>query len=116
LGGKQGTTDFAAPRVYELLKRHLVGIDEASFAAPAQDLEQAVRAWYARRNATGHYGRFTVGDAVQMAQPWYKRALLTTQPTPGTPTRLCEPWLRTLREAARLVVAKELIQVGSPLI
>lgn len=58
------TTNTAAPRVYryiaEILDRR--GIDEASLVRPAADLYEAVRVWYARRNATGHYGRLVVGE------------------------------------------------------
>ncbi len=100
--GRPRTTDDAAPRVYELAKHHLLSrqVDERSWAAPAADLQDAVTAWYARRNATAHYGAFRHADPVQQAQSWYQHALKTQADEAG--------WLAGLRDAARDVVAWEL--------
>jgi hypothetical protein len=51
-------TTQAAPRVYQYLADWLGvrAVDEHNLAGPANDLYEAVRGWYARRNATGHYG------------------------------------------------------------
>jgi hypothetical protein len=111
--GQQGTTSAAAPRVYRLIADHLQArsADEASFVSPANDLYEAVRAWYARRNATGHYGRFVSGDPRQTAERWYARAQ-ETMPTPGTP----DAWLVTLQRATASVLQWELMTVGRPAI
>jgi hypothetical protein len=105
-----GTTSSAAPRVYQLIADHLRarGVDESSFVAPAPDLYQAVRAWYARRNATGHYGRFILGDPQQGAQGWYSRAEQTV-PDAGAPDR----WIGTFQDATASVLRWELRQAGN---
>ncbi len=106
---QRGTTSYAAPRVYRLLADHLRArsIDESSFVSPASDLYEGVRAWYARRNATGHYGRFIAGDQRQAAQGWYSRAQQTV-PTAGAP----DTWLRTFQEVTASVLHWELMAVG----
>lgn len=78
-GGPHGTTSSAQPLVYELLasRFRLGGIDEFSSFAPAANLREAVGVWYARRNATAHYGRFDAESEPQSRQQWFKRALLT---------------------------------------
>lgn len=70
------TTSYAKPRVYHYLAQNFdkTKRDEASFCQPARDLYEAVQVWYARRNATGHYGRFVAGNDRQARQSWYKHA------------------------------------------
>jgi hypothetical protein len=113
--GRQNTTDFAQPRVYELLKRHIqeAAIDEASFVSPAPDLQAAVGGWYARRNATAHYGAFLPGDAVQQGQSWYQRAVSTRA---GAQPHDPEPWLGPLQQAVRDALSRKLHSVGGPLV
>lgn len=108
-----GTTLAAAPRVYRLIADHLRArsVDEASFVSPATDLYEAVRAWYARRNATGHYGRFVVGDPRQAAQGWYASAQRTV-PTGRSP----DAWLGSFQRATESVLQWELMSVGRPAI
>jgi hypothetical protein len=76
----QGTTSYAAPRVYHYLETLLFSgsVNSASLVNPATDLYEAVRAWYGRRNATGHYGSLIPGDPAQSSQGWYASAMLTT--------------------------------------
>jgi hypothetical protein len=101
------TTSVAAPRVYELIKRHLVSrqVDEASSVAPASDLREAVTVWYARRNATAHYGAFRPSDPKQQGQRWYGEALKTFQAPSGVDG---DAWLSALRRFGVDVVAWEL--------
>jgi hypothetical protein len=103
-----GTTSVAAARVYRLIADHLQSrsVDEPSFVSPASDLYEAVRAWYARRNATGHYGRFVVGDPRQVARGWYERAQQTVAAA-GAP----EAWLMTFQQATASVLQWELMAV-----
>jgi len=104
-----GTTSAAAPRIYQLIANHLQvrGVDEGSFVSPASDLYDAVRAWYARRNATGHYGRFVVGDPRQVSEGWYGRAHQTAVAAGGL-----NQWLMTFQEATASVLHWELMTVG----
>lgn len=105
---RRGTT--AEPRVYRLIADYIrtSGIDERIFVSPASDLYQAVRAWYARRNATGHYGRFVVGDPRQAARPWHADAQATVAAA-GAP----DAWLSTFQNATEKVLQWELMTVGS---
>lgn len=107
--GSSNTTHFAAPRVYQLIAHVLQQgqIDEQSFAGPASDLYEAVRAWYARRNVTGHYGRLDMTDSRQQAQGWFSRAAATV-PGAGTP----DHWLMNFRHAVETVLHAELGDVG----
>ena len=76
--GQHHTTRSAAPRVYFYVHKLLGGgASLDSLGGPANDMAKSVRAWYARRNATGHYGRFVPGDTEQSAQGWYPNALKT---------------------------------------
>ena len=77
--GLYGTTSYAAPRVYCYLRKFFVSraVDETSFVSPATDLYEAVRVWYGRRNATGHYGRLVPGDPDQVSKTWYRWASLS---------------------------------------
>jgi hypothetical protein len=106
-----GTTSAATPRVYQLIANHLQarGVDEGSFISPASDLYEAVRAWYARRNATGHYGRFVVGDPRQASQGWYGRAHQTAAAA-GAP----DQWLMGFQQATASVLQWELMTIGGP--
>lgn len=88
------------------------GVDEASFVRPANDLYEAVRAWYARRNATAHYGLFVPGDPQQTSQSWYKRALATTAPPGDGPMG----WLWSFRQAVASILHRDLQRVGRPLV
>lgn len=105
-----GTTSAAAPRVYRLIADHLQArsVDEVSFVSPASDLYEAVRGWYARRNATGHYGRFVVGDPRQAAMGWYARAQQTVAAAAAP-----DAWLMTFQQATASVLHWELMTVGS---
>jgi hypothetical protein len=105
--GRHGTTTYAAPRVYQFLSEHFRarGVDVDTAVQPAADLYQAVRAWYGRRNATGHYGRFQAADAVQSAQPWHRWAALTSS-NPAD-------WLSALRRAVEMILRWELWNAGA---
>lgn len=105
--GPHNTTSSAAPRIYAYLDQVLAGgqIDETSTVAPASDLYEAVRTWYGRRNATGHYGRFVPGDATQTSQRWYKWAVKTLSNEWG--------WLDSLTRMVELSVRMEL-QAAAP--
>ncbi len=86
--GRHGTTSAAAPRVYELIASKFFQsrqVNESSAFAPAEDLYEAVRCWYARRNATGHYGRFDPTDARQHAQLCFQTRRRPPHPRPGSP-------------------------------
>ena len=100
--GKHYTTNHAAPRVYEYLRTiaRNRSTDEDSLGRPAQDLPHAVRSWYARRNATGHYGRFVADDAAQKTQGWYANALATL--TDGW------EWLSSLERIVEMTISYEL--------
>jgi hypothetical protein len=108
-----GTTSQAAPRVYKFLADRLLadGWREAVLASPASSLYEAVRAWYARRNATGHYGRFDMSDPRQSQQSWMQWAQLTTI-RPGEWDR----WLRALQDCVEKVLRAEVADAGAPLI
>ncbi|MFC6340427.1 hypothetical protein ACFP8W_00420 [Nocardioides hankookensis] len=104
--GQHGTTSYAAPRVYQLLSEHFRArnIDAGAAVQPAVDLYQAVRAWYGRRNATGHYGRFLATDPVQSAQSWHRWAVLTSSSQ--------AEWLSALRRAVEMILRAELLNAG----
>jgi hypothetical protein len=106
------TTTQAAPRVYRLLADYISvrNFQEASFSSPAASLYEAVRAWYARRNATGHYGRLDPTDPRQAQQGWMQWAQLTS-PAPNSP----DNWLTALQRAVERVLHAELTRVGRPL-
>lgn len=78
------TTEKAAPRVYRLIAETLFRgpwpYDETSLLDPAVDLFEGIQNWYARRNATAHYGKLVPGDAVQSKRGWYRKALATVPP------------------------------------
>lgn len=110
--GEDNTTDRVAPRAYQFIANHLVErIDERSFVAPASDLYEAIRAWYARRNATAHYGRFIVNDDRQKTQEWYCSALVTVSDPTTT-----HHWLSTFQHVVRAVLDWELMAVGAGMI
>ena len=58
----------------------------------------------------GHYGRFVVGDAVQMTKTWYPLALQSL--TPGQDGRT---WIDALQEAVALCINSELTSASPPL-
>lgn len=105
----------AAPRVYQMvadiLFRGAVRKDESSAVDPAGDLEAAVTHWYARRNATAHYGKFVIGDPAQARRNWYARALATWSPQ-GLP----DDWLRAFESICTQVLQAEMLRVGEPLV
>ncbi|MCQ1954476.1 hypothetical protein [Arthrobacter sp. zg-Y238] len=105
----------AAPRVYQLIAgrlfRSTMPIDEQSMVHPAPDLASAVTHWYARRNATAHYGRFMVGDPDQMARNWYRKALATVAPQ-GDP----DEWLMAFERICADVLRAEMYRVGTLLV
>lgn len=77
-GNTAATTDSARGRVYELIKRWMQSRNhsEQNFTRPvSRSLWDMVSIWYARRNATAHYGAFVVGDPRQQSKSWYRRAL-----------------------------------------
>lgn len=100
--GRYNTTSYAAPRVYQYIATALQTnhVDEPSTVAPAVDLYHAVRGWYGRRNATGHYGQFVVTDPEQQRQGWYQHALDTTR----------DEWqsLRSLERIVEIMIAFEM--------
>lgn len=102
---KANTTRNAAPRVYYYLATLLAGCqhDEASFVDPAANLYEAVRVWYARRNATAHYGRFVLGDASQQSNGWY--ALAAKSAMQGQDAR---GWAGALQRCVEFSITKEL--------
>jgi len=108
--GSRNTTSAAAPRVYRYVSDWLLrsNVSEAIQVSPAPDVYTAVRAWYGRRNATGHYGRFVATDPTQMTQGWFKWANRTT----GDPSA----WLRGLRDTCHTVLSGELMKIGAPAI
>ncbi|HYZ78917.1 MAG TPA: hypothetical protein VE596_16255 [Gaiellaceae bacterium] len=108
--GNHNTTTYAAPRVYELLKTDFTLANETTSLAPAANLYEAVRCWYARRNATVHYGAFVVSDPLQQSHPWYANALLTTMQGAEL------DWLRALRDTVRVAISGELNRLGGPLV
>ena len=106
--GGSNTTSSAAPRVYHYVATTLQAahIDERSTVQPAPDLYAGVRGWYARRNATGHYGQFVSTNPEQQRQGWYQHALAT-----DTDER---QWLRTLEQVVELMITLELRAVAKP--
>lgn len=104
---RHSTTKTAQPRVYQFVRDHLTDgqIHEGSLVAPAADLEEAVRSWYARRNSTGHAG----GSANPAG---LRSEAARTLPQPGEPDR----WMMSFQEVAKLVLARELHQVGAQLV
>lgn len=105
------TTSNASPRVYRLLADYTTArnLDESFLATPAASLYEAVRAWYARRNATGHYGRLDPTDPRQAAQGWMRWAQLTV------PTASTDEWLGSLQRAVERLLHAELTRVGRPI-
>lgn len=71
-----------------------------------------VRAWYGRRNATGHYGRFNDADSAQRAQPWFKWAVKTQTPAHSG----FGSWLWVLQNITSFVLRRELASIGRPAI
>lgn len=100
--GKENTTDYAAPQVYEYLKRPQVALQA--------DRYESVRVWYGRRNATGHYGKLVVGDPIQSAQSWYKWAIKSA----GDQGQM-QGYLFDLKEAVSLSLWRE-VQQNQPTI
>lgn len=101
-----GTTDHAGPRVYALIQSAIGGINSASLANPAANLYELVRAWYGRRNATVHYGRFVVTDAMQARTNWYEWARRTVAPGEAG----FDLWLRSVQEICTIVLRYELLR------
>lgn len=106
--GNSSTTSFAAPRVYQYVADTLQAahLDHPSAARPASNLYSAVRGWYGRRNAAGHYGRFVATDPQQQAQGWYQHALTTATDE--------SEWLRALERVVDLAITLELRAVAPP--
>jgi hypothetical protein len=106
---RANTTRTATPRVYQYLAGVISQkqIDERSFVSPAADLYEAVRVWYARRNATGHYGRLIAADPAQMAQNWYALAIQSLAAAPG------QSWGRALQESVAASIDFEIGQVAA---
>lgn len=107
--GSSSTTLYAAPRVYQYVAHTLQAahLEERSAVQPAPDLYSAVRGWYGRRNATGHYGRFVATDPQQQAQGWYQHALTTATDE--------SQWLRALEHVVELAITLELRAVAPPM-
>ncbi|MFJ4230789.1 hypothetical protein [Cellulosimicrobium cellulans] len=104
-----GTSNQAAPGVYELIQLSTVGFHRASLGTPAQSLYELVRAWYGRRNATVHYGRFIPGDSAQKATKWYDWARLTTEDLEP----LGDRWIAAVRGVCELVLRHQLLLASS---
>ncbi|TQJ40055.1 hypothetical protein FBY33_2101 [Arthrobacter sp. SLBN-112] len=106
-------TDRAAPRVYQLIVDRLFSApdhyNEESMVQPASSLYELVRAWYARRNATAHYGRFLPLDEIQRTKPWYIDAHLTVPPQ----RQPFDSWMSEVQHLAERVLQTELIRVGN---
>ncbi|SEJ67895.1 hypothetical protein SAMN04487917_109111 [Arthrobacter sp. yr096] len=79
--------------------------------SPATDLHDAVTKWYARRNATAHYGKFVIDDATQQRQSWYNRALATTSSDTGI-----DQWMWTFKRTVEHVLNAEMNRVGRSLL
>lgn len=107
--GSSSTTSYAAPRVYHYVAHTLKAahLDDRSAVQPASDLYSAVRGWYGRRNATGHYGRFVTTDPRQQEQGWYQHALSTAADE--------SQWLRALEHVVELAITLELRAVAPPM-
>lgn len=107
---RNNTTSDALPRVYAYLSQllDLWNMNEASFCQPATDLLEATQVWYARRNATGHYGRFIPNDPHQRGRAWYKHAVKSS----GADS---EQWLLTLRMAVISTLHAELRKIAASL-
>ena len=109
VGNRAANTSYTRDRVYELLKGWMLtrSFSEQSFTDPVtRSLWEAVGVWYARRNATAHYGGFRIGDAAQQRQNWYPRALeshVAVARQGGI-----DHYLRNLREVASNVMEWEL--------
>lgn len=108
------TSSAAAPRVYSLIADSLLrnqNVDEASSVSPATDLATAVTHWYARRNATAHYGRFVPGDSNQISANWYSKALATMPAQAGW-----DHWLESFQQTCSRVLSAQMSLVGRPLL
>jgi hypothetical protein len=107
--GSSNTTSYAAPRVYQYVAHtfQAAHLDNRSAVQPAPDLYSAVRGWYGRRNATGHYGRFVTTDPQQQAQGWYQHALTTATDE--------SQWLRAFERVVELAITHELRAVAPPM-
>lgn len=103
--GRYNTTSYAAPRVYHYIREYFdaASLDETSTLHPAGDLYEAVRTWYGRRNATGHYGRLAVSDARQQDQSWYSWAARSVSNE--------SEWIRSLERLVQVVINHELLSV-----
>lgn len=99
--GQPRTTSDAGPRVYQYLKPLFQNVDEQSVVQPAENLWEAVRAWYDRRNATAHRGRFDPADPKLSAD---SPARKTEEAKPG----LRDEWLFRLRDVATMALSAEL--------
>lgn len=99
------TTNTAAPRVYFYLRQLGVGDH-----VPAPDLYTAVRAWYGRRNATAHRGRFDPSDR----GPASNAAFAFTLFTPVAGGEIDDPWLAALSRTTKAALHVELQRVGQP--
>ena len=110
-----GNMSQAAPRVYELLKRTMETgqVHEPSYVQPAPSLYDAVVSWYARRNATAHYGAFDPSDQYQQHARFFQAALLTHQ---AARAGSGDPWLDALERVCGHVIDRALINTGAPLI
>lgn len=110
--GELRTTSQAHPRVYELVKRNLRAgsISETRGTVPNEDLWGATGVWYARRNASAHYGGLRPSDPQQVQQSWYDKAMKSYQSaaTAGSQTRFHDPYFYWLRDTAKIVVDREL--------
>jgi len=110
--GKPLTTSQAHPRVYELVKRNLRAgsISETRGTVPKEDMWGATGVWYARRNASAHYGGLRPNDPLQVRQNWYRRAMKSYQlaAAAGSQARFHDPYFQWLRDTAKIVVDREL--------
>jgi hypothetical protein len=106
------TTDRAAPRVYEFINSKMMGIDVSSVVHPAPDLHTAVRAWYGRRNATAHSGKFNRSDPGNASPSTFAYTVLT----PDAEYGVKDPWLDAMARTVQTVLQKEAHAIGEDLI
>jgi hypothetical protein len=122
IGSTAATTGMVVGRVHWLLRETLQrdGLEEEAFtsADSSQSLWEEVQVWYAFRNAAAHHGRFQPGDAAQMKQSWYQRALEAFERVEASgrfDDVLANPYLRDLREAAERTLYSELDRMAARL-
>ncbi len=113
-GNRNANTNRPQGRVYELLKRYMLSRNyiEHNFGQPLPEgLWDAVRVWYACRNAAAHYGKFSPEDPAQQSRPWYPLALKAYEATmsQGGVAGL-DPYFTNLEQASEKMVRRVLAE------